>query len=440
MRYEWTILLLLLQLTAASGADDRYRFSPRPGWGAVQEVRLRADASGAHFRARLRPGWDTALLGVRVKSAAPLPWVEVRAGGVRERQYLDPGAQGLRWLNVSALSGQIGVDRRVELEAHDVAFTSGRAMLWLFSNHLDLGGPILVLAPHPDDAEIAAFGLYAGRNATVVTVTCGNAGDMTYRESIADPAAQFRFKGWLRAVDSVTVPWQGGIPPERCFNLGYFDGRLADMRREPDAAIPEVYGPNQDTALYRRANVGRLLPVEPRSNSWRHLVEDLGAVLEKVRPAVVVAPHPLMDTHGDHDHTTVALSEALERYPGAPSVLLYTNHAFREAYPFGPAGSGVSLPPFPGAPLLVPSVYSHPVDPDLQRRKLYALESMHDLRLTPLEQAACGTTPAAPRRISYPRVYENDYFRRAVRTAEIFVATDQDGLRNVVRQFLANHP
>ena len=40
-------------------------------------------------------------------------------------------------------------------------------------------------------------------------------------------------KGYLRAVDSVTVPWQGGIPPQRCFNLGYFDARLEEMRARP---------------------------------------------------------------------------------------------------------------------------------------------------------------------------------------------------------------
>ena len=30
---------------------------------------------------------------------------------------------------------------------------------------------VLVVAPHPDDAEIAAFGLYADTRATVVTLT-----------------------------------------------------------------------------------------------------------------------------------------------------------------------------------------------------------------------------------------------------------------------------
>ena len=92
-----------------------------------------------------------------------------------------------------------------------------------------------MIAPHPDDAEIAAFGLYADRQASVVTVTAGNAGDMNYRASVSDPAEHYALKGYLRAVDSVTVPWQGNIPPERTANLGYFDGRLDAMYLAPEA-------------------------------------------------------------------------------------------------------------------------------------------------------------------------------------------------------------
>ena len=36
---------------------------------------------------------------------------------------------------------------------------------------------VLVVAPHPDDAEIAAFGFYADTRAMVVTVTAGDASD-----------------------------------------------------------------------------------------------------------------------------------------------------------------------------------------------------------------------------------------------------------------------
>jgi LmbE family N-acetylglucosaminyl deacetylase len=325
-----------------------------------------------------------------------------------------------------------------------VTIEPGPATLRTFANGLDLSRPILILAPHPDDAEIAAFGLYAGRNATIVTVTSGNAGDANYQDHFPDPAQQYLFKGYLRAVDSVTVPWQGGIPPERCFNLGYFDARLRTMREKPTETIAELYGPNQDVSVYRRANIGRLLPIGPRTNSWVHLVEDVLAVLNKVKPEIVVAPHPFLDYHADHRYATVALAEALERWKKPAKFLLYTNHADANLYPYGPAGTNVSLPPTglslptwaAAGELPVQGVYSHPVSAELQRRKLYALETMHDLRLSPVEQAACGD-PNAPRRPDYPRQPAVDYFRRGPRPDEIFFVFDRDGTRDLVRTFVA---
>ena len=75
---------------------------------------------------------------------------------------------------------------------------AGPATLRLFANGLDLSRPMLVLAPHPDDAEIAAFGVYAHRNATVVTVTTGNAGPRSYEAVFEDVPEMYRFKGRIR--------------------------------------------------------------------------------------------------------------------------------------------------------------------------------------------------------------------------------------------------
>ena len=247
---------------------------------------------------------------------------------------------------------------------------------------------ILVLAPHPDDAEIAAFGVYAGRNATIVTVTVGNAGDANYEAVITDPAEHYRFKGTLRLIDSITVPWQGGVPPERCFNLGYFDARLAEMHGRPREIVPEMYGPNTDVGVYRRWNIGTLLDKQKaRASTWDNLVEDVSDVLRRVKPAVVVLPHPQLDSHLDHQFTAVALAQALARWKKPVALLLYTNHAAQNQYPFGPAGTIQSLPPPEGgSPVTLDRVFSLTLSPELQRRKLFALESMHDLRFSPTRQ------------------------------------------------------
>jgi hypothetical protein len=98
----------------------------------------------------------------------------------------------------------------------------------------------------------------------------------------------------------------------------------------------------------------------------------------------------------------------------------------------------MSLPPWAGRELPVEGVYSHPVSRDLQRRKLYALETMHDLRLSPAEQASCFVPGAGPKRPDYPRQPAVDYFRRGPRSDELFFVFGRDGVLDVTRSFLAD--
>lgn len=437
-----TLAIALAAVAAAQGTppagDDHYRFLP--GAGQEQRVALSRTTRGVSWTwpAAARQDWDTALLGVRVDAGGVVsPWVEASAGTASVQQYFEAGAAGLRWLNLTGLKPGLAGGTRVEIVGHGATLQPGPASLRLFASKLPLDGTVLILAPHPDDAEIAAFGLYSQTSATVVTVTAGNAGDFNYRASVSDPAEHYKLKGYLRAVDSVTVPWQGGVPPDRCFNMGYFDARLATMHDKPDQAVAEMYGPNQDVAVYRRADISHLLPTGPRTNTWNHLVEDMVTVLEKVNPAVVVMPHPFLDTHPDHEFVSVAAVEALGRWKGSPRFLLYTNHAYHGQYPFGPPGTVMSLPPWSGRELPVAGIYSHPVDHETQVRKLFALESMHDLRFSPAEQEACGYGEQILRRPDYPRTYAVDYFRRGVRSDELFFVFDRRGVTDLIHSFLS---
>lgn len=438
-------LLLVLGLafippvTAFGKGDDTYRFAE--GRGEMRVLELEAVPGGARWTWNRPPGSgaSTALLGLHLRSVAGQkedPWVEFTSGSCRMRQYLERGVQGLRWMNLTGLREQFVEGRSVEIAGHGVEIEPGPATLRVFASPLGPKARVLILAPHPDDAEIAAFGLYAGRAATIVTLTCGNAGDANYADQFKDPAEQYRFKGYARAVDSVTVPWQGGIPPERTFNLGYFDARLQDMHDKPAAIVPEMYGPNCDVSVYRQANIGNMMPKGPRTNTWNHLVADLASVLRKVRPTVIVMPHPMLDNHPDHDFTAVAAMEALGHWNHEVTLLLYTNHADDNDYPYGPAGTSAPLPPWDSRQVPVESVYAHPVPPDLQRRKLFALDCMHDLRLSPTEQAMVLDGDRKPLREDYPRVPAKDYFRRAPRPEELFFVFSREGARKLIRTFL----
>ena len=184
--------------------NDRYQFADN--FSTQQQVTLTRIPDGVRFTWPRTGNWDTAILGVNSWGAENEPWVEISTGTSRIQQYLDANAQGLRWLNLSSLKDQLKESTQVDMITHAITIEPKVGTLRTFENKLNLNDKILVLAPHPDDAEIAAFGLYADHNATIVTVTSGNAGDMNYRTSVSDPAEHYLLKGYLRAVDSVTVP------------------------------------------------------------------------------------------------------------------------------------------------------------------------------------------------------------------------------------------
>jgi LmbE family N-acetylglucosaminyl deacetylase len=437
--------LLLLSLcllsqapAAADDGNDRYSFAPAASRQRGVTLERNAHGAKATLRAADVGAADTLLLGLRVAARGATPRVRVRAAGLQIEQYLDAQAHGLRWLNLTSLRKAIGKSVTLEIETEDLTITSGQANLRMFENHLPFERGVLILAPHPDDAEIAAFGLYAGHAAEtyIVTVTSGNAGPQNYRANFPIEAEHFQFKGFQRAIDSVTVPWQGGVPPERCYNLGYFDARLITMHAEPSAAIPEMYSDNRDVALYRRANLAKLLPNSSRMNSWQNLVADLAQLFTATNPALIVMPHPLLDTHLDHQFVAVAAAEALAQYTKPVTFLLYTNHAGNNLYPYGPAGTTVSLPPWSASDLPVQGLYALPIDAGMQRRKLFALDSMHDLRLPPDEQKQCATQPLTITDDS-PRNESMDYFRRGPRAEELFFVFDRAGLTSLIQRHAA---
>jgi LmbE family N-acetylglucosaminyl deacetylase len=321
----------------------------------------------------------------------------------------------------------------------EMTLGAGDTTLRLFQTEPELSGRILVLAPHPDDAEIGTFGLYANRNATVVTVTAGNAGSNTYEAVFREDevAAAYQFKGRLRVIDSITIPWQGGVPPSRAFNLGYFDARLAEMHARRNEIVPEMYGPNTDIGIYRRDNIGTLLSKGSRESRWDNLVEDIEELLDEVNPNVIAAPHPQLDTHRDHQFTTVALAEALERWDEDVTLLLYTNHADGNRYPYGPAGTLVSMPPPLTREVLLDRIYSLPVSAEVQRIKLFALESMHDLRYSPTRQyqLAIGDGRAIEPEKPGPGP-DITYLRRGPRSNELFFSYDEETIRPMIQRFL----
>ena len=421
------------QTVCKPGSDDAYAFSAKDKTAINIELAPREQGTYRFDWPSHSAKVDSALLFLTWRSQGLAPvTVKVTNGASTSVQTFPPGAGGTKAVNVSLFTKRAATEEIVVTLSH-ASLASPAATLKMFSNKLPLAKPLLVLAPHPDDAEVAAFGLYAGRNSTVVTITSGSGGEFTYCQAEPDPAAHYRLKGELRTIDSVTVPWQGGVPVMRAFNLGYFDGRLRAMYQSPTVPAKELFVDNDDVWPYRRMNQAALLPIVKRKATWVNLVADLRRLLQKVRPAIIVTPDPRIDDHPDHQMTTIALWQALRATALTPTVLLYANHADGDRFPYGPSGDDMPPVPWCGPPLAVVGFYAHPLDRALQKRKLLALESMHDLRLPPAGQYDFHA-PADERCQTRPGSFLSDdtYFRRAVRMHEVFFTTNRVGLRALV--------
>ena len=401
-----------------------------------EHVSVEVDESGF-----LWPGGrgETALLELRLrKSRGQEPAIRMRGPGGEAVQFFEKGAQGVRLLDLSRVvdntgPGSDGAAVRIGLVSEGATWQTGATRLHLFSNPEVRARRLLVVAPHPDDAEIAAFGVYLSGDSDVVTVTAGDAGGWNFDSLVSEEGEHYRLKGWVRTWDSIMVPYFGGVAPGRARNLGFYDATLGALwERRPDAVQPPL-AKIDSPEYYRLLNVDPVLKARPFSSTWEGLVGDLLSELERVEPLTVVAPHPLLDRHRDHQFATIALIEAVERWSGECELYLYTNHAVNnEAFPLGPRAGMTGLPPWSGGDLFVERIYSHQLSSGEANLKLLALEAMHDLR--PFDPRDGTVEKANRKEVLEARRF--DYFRRGPRPNELFFVLDEEGAGRLREAFL----
>ncbi|MHA6197693.1 PIG-L deacetylase family protein [Pseudomonas wadenswilerensis] len=372
---------------------------------------------------RLQSG-DTLVLKVRVRAGWLGRFLDpaVKISGERaDRQAFERGVSGVRYLN---LSGQ------------EVALNEGRLCLegqycrldpaveLFVCRHPDyLAGPLLVIAPHADDAELAAFATYSTAGESwIVTLTAGEIETEHYREMGLDLVEAARLKGQLRAWDSLSVPLWAGVPQARCVQLGYFCLQLPAMKAEPGQAIASREADLLDTRLFRRFNSQPLASDADGTPSWRNLIQDLCELIERIRPASIVLPEPGLDPHPDHICARDAVIEALALTQWQPQTLLhYANHLHdNDRWPMGNAGEGIALPPhFNGETPMRPWVQE--VTLQQQWQKAMSLGMMHDLQpRPPLKRRLRRLIQHYLAARRWPAFGENEFFRKAVRRHELF--------------------
>ncbi|MBF8670384.1 PIG-L family deacetylase [Pseudomonas putida] len=427
----WLPLLLLPLLWAAHeawfadhlfyapGEDYAYEFceQTREALVSLNGDLLKADCA--------LQGNETLILELRIKSRwlgrFLDPQVELVAGEQTDRQTFERGVDGVRFLNLTGLASPLQAGT-LRLRGRHCRL-AGQPRLWITPGVELQRRRVMVIAPHADDAELAAYGLYSQADETwVVTLTAGEIEAEHYQQMGLAKAEAARLKGRLRAWDSIAVPRWAGVAESRCVQLGYFCLQLPAMQAAPDQPAASREADLADIRVFRRFNPFPLPADGDGAPTWRNLLADLRALLEMARPEVLVMPHPQLDPHPDHICAQAAVLEALQGLAWQPQTLLcYANHLHdNDRWPMGDSGDGVALPP----QLSVDQAWapcSLVLDLATQRDKAMALGMMHDLqppapfkrRLRRLLQRWLAGRRPSP-------YGENEFFRKAVRRHELF--------------------
>lgn len=367
----------------------------------------------------------TLVLAVQVKSTWLGrffdPVVELAGGDQPDRQVFERGGSGLRYLNLSG-QAQVLSAGQLRVRGHFCRL-AGEPLLWSIEQPDYRQQRVMVIAPHADDAELAAFGLYSQAAETwIVTLTAGEIEAEHYQAMGLDKVEASRLKGRLRAWDSIAVPRWAGVPEAHCVQLGYFCLQLPAMQAAPQQPVASREAELGDIRAFRRLNPFALPGDLDGLPTWNNLLADLRAVLLKARPEVIVLPHSSLDPHPDHICAQQAVLEALQGLEWQPSVLLgYANHLHdNDRWPMGDSGAGIALPPvFDGTQVLQP--YCLSLSLEQQRDKAMALGMMHDLqpRAPFKRRLRRGLQRWLAGRRASP-YGQNEFFRKAVRRHELF--------------------
>jgi len=166
---------------------------------------------------------------------------------------------------------------------------------------LDGATSLLVVAPHPDDETLCCAGVIqrvvrAGGRASVVWITSGDASflDLLLIEKrLTASASSQRALGERRMREARAAASLLGVPADRQLFLGY-----------PDRGVLELLTAHQSTAHTSRSTASAAVPYPDalfpgHAYTGASLERDFAAVLERIRPTLVLAPSP-RDSHPDH--------------------------------------------------------------------------------------------------------------------------------------------
>lgn len=338
----------------------------------------------------------TLLLELRLKSS-PLgwffdPWLKIRAGNETLEFWFERGIATNRHLVLPALPGV-----RYEFETKHLR-VQPEANLWHYP--APDPGALAIVAPHPDDAEIAAGATYRAQPETtyILNVSQGEKGIAQLVPGM-ERSAQTSLTMTLRSFDAKTVPLLSGVAPDHIRDLGW-----------PEAEFP--------LSEARRAE----------------LKEEIQRFLAATGAKRVVVPHPLLDGHAVHLDVATATAEAIKAL-GDPEVKLLASLIHvpgLRAYPIGKLGSGVALPPQAKPVKAFSRLEAYWLTGEDQTFKAFTLDANHDLRglpapfFEPLSLFNLVRYRLRERLTGAAAVASADYYRRSIRACELFLVIDPE--------------
>ena len=259
---------------------------------------------------------------------------------------------------------------------------------------IDATTSLLVVSPHPDDETLCCAGAIervanAGGHVSVVWITSGDGSVLSMlmvEKSLFAPPDKVRDLASKRMHEAREATALLGVPGNQQIFLGYPDGGisqlLADNRTTPYHA--------KFTGDTRVPYANALFPGHPYTGE--SLEHDFEAVLDRVRPTLVLAPS-LDDTHPDHSAVGKLVTRALIRRGQASQLHYWIVHG-GEGWP-SPRGY------MPGIPLDIP-----PAGADLRLRSFTLTDSEEERELQAVNAYHTQMKVMAPFLLAFVRTSE----------------------------------
>jgi LmbE family N-acetylglucosaminyl deacetylase len=208
---------------------------------------------------------------------------------------------------------------------------------------LDAQTSLLIVSPHPDDETLCCAGVIqrvraAGGSVGVVWITSGDGSVLSMliaAKSLPMSHEKVRELAKRRMQEARAAASLLGVPSSQQFFLGYPDGEILSLVTENSSTLRAAKFTGETHVPYPDA----VFPGHPYTGD--SLERDFQALLERVRPSLVLAPS-IRDTHPDHHGTGLLARRAVARFGGDAQLRFWIVHD-GEGWP-SPRGLLPSIP------------------------------------------------------------------------------------------------